>query len=137
MKLYDFRHLRHATLKLRHHESAIRIAFSGLPHLLLKAISLLPTYMFTLIFLQHADFEKRRKRYTYCVFVPSGLPRGNDRPPKIDPKIDPKISPKIPPINQSANRLIDQSTNHLIDIPPIDQSINQPIDQSTNQPSGQ
>ena len=79
-KFYHFLTLRHATLNLRHHESAIRIAFSGLPHLLPKAISLLPTYMFTVIFLQHADFEKRRKRYTYCVFVPSGLPRGT--PPR-------------------------------------------------------
>ena len=38
----------------------------------------------------------------------------------------------IPPIHQSTHQPIDRSTNHLIDIPPIDQSINQPIDQSTN-----
>ena len=76
LKFCHFLTSRQATINLRHHESAIRIAFSGLPHLLPKAISLLPTYMFTVIFLQHADFEKRRKRYTYAVFVPSGLTRG-------------------------------------------------------------
>ena len=72
LKFCHFLTSRHATINLRHHESAIRIAFSGPPHLLPKAISLLPIYKFTIISFQHADLEKRRKRYTYCVFVPSG-----------------------------------------------------------------
>ena len=76
MIFHDFLLIRTASFKIRHHESAIRIAFSCPPHRLPREISLLQKYMLTSNFLQHVELEKRRKLYTYCVFVPSGCAQG-------------------------------------------------------------